>query len=99
MEPDVELIRDLLLALDERQVSPRMTVVIALDEAARDLGRTPEAVARGLDLLLERAYIDGPGQTEPGFWLFRKLTRKGTSFVREARAPAAWARLKRHYTA
>ena len=88
MEPDVELIRDLLLALDERQVSPRMTVVIALDEAARDLDRTPEAVARGLDLLLE-----------PGFWLFRKRTRKGASFVREARAPAAWARLKRRYIA
>ena len=97
MEHDVELLRDLLLSLEAQQRSPRMTIVISVDDEARDLGRMPEAVATGLDALLALDYIDGPGQDEPCFWLFRKLTRKGTQFVRQARSPGAWARLKRHY--
>ena len=86
-----------MLALESRQQSPRANVVLSLDDEARDLGRLPEAVATGLDALLKLDYIDGPGPDEPGFWLFRKLTRKGTLFVRETRKPRDWARLKGRY--
>ncbi len=97
MDHDVELLRELMLSLETQQLSPRAPVVISLDEEARELGRLPEAVASGLDALLRLEYIDGAGQDEPGFWLFRKLTRKGVNFVREVRTPRDWARLKRRY--
>lgn len=97
MSVDVELMRDLLFVLETRQVSPRSTVIVAIEDLAEDLGVMPETVAGGLDQLLALDYIEGPGADEPGFWFFRKLTRKGTQFVRATRKPADWARIKRHY--
>lgn len=97
MEYDVELMRDMMLLLETRQLSPRSTVVISLGEVADELGTITAAVAASLDLLLRLDYIDGAGQDEYGYWLFRKLTRKGVEFVRQARRPKDWERLKRHY--
>lgn len=98
MHYDVELMRDLMLALEPRQVSPRSNVVLALDDLGEEMGCSVEEVGAGLDLLLSLDYIDGGGQDDDyGFWLFRKLTRKGVQFIREARHPKDWERLKRHY--
>ena len=98
MDSDVDLMRDLLLLLEERQLSPRNTIVLSIDEHADLLNRTPEAVGASLDRLLELDYIDGPGRDDDAYWLFRKLTRKGQQFVNEARTAAGWARLKLRYS-
>lgn len=98
MDNDVELLRDLMFALEARQQSPRTTIVLSLTDEADEFGCTPGEVERGLDALLGLDYIDGAGQDEePGFWLFRKLTRKGVQFVRATREPRDWERMKRHF--
>ncbi len=97
MNYDVDLIRGLMLALEDRQLSPRATVVISLAEEALDFGCRPEEIGVCLNVLLGLDYIDGAGDDEPGFWLFRKLTRKGTTFVEKVRVPRDWDRIKRHY--
>ena len=98
MEHDVELLRELIFSLEERQQSPRATIVLSLREEAVEFGCTPGQIESGLDALLELEYIDGTGHDEePGYWLFRKLTRKGTQFARATRAPRDWERMKRHF--
>ena len=98
MMHDVELMRDLLFLLEERQHSPRSNVVLSIDDEAEVLGHLPEVVEAGLNTLLKLDYIDGPGRDEPGFWLFRKLTRKGNEFVKATRREADWERLKWYFT-
>lgn len=97
MDYDVELMRDLLLVLEERQVSPRATVIVEVDEVAMDLGRRTLVVEEGLNTLLTLGYIDGPGPDDPGLWFFRKLTRKGVQFIQATRSPADWARMKTYF--
>ena len=100
MEYDVEILRELMFALEERQQSPRSTVVLSLVDEAVDLGCSPAQVQDCLDGLLDLEYIEGAGHDEdPGFWLFRRLTRKGTQFVRATRSPQDWERMKRHFEA
>lgn len=94
---DVELMRELLFLLETRQISPRSTVILSIDTEAEELGQAPEAVEGSLDNLLDLGYIDGPGRDEPGFWLFRKLTRKGVEFVRATRRQGDWERIKDHF--
>ncbi len=97
MMNDVDLMRELLLILETRQVSPRATIIFSIDEAAEELNRVPDDIVDGLGRLQDLAYIDGPGQDEPGIWLFRKLTRKGAQFVREMRNPRAWEKMKTRF--
>lgn len=98
MEYDVELLRDLMFSLEARQLSPRTTIVLSLREESSEFGTTPAQVEHCLDTLLGLEYIDGGGHDEePGYWLFRKLTRKGTQFVRATRDPRDWERMKRHF--
>jgi hypothetical protein len=98
MNHDVDLMRDLMFLLEERQASPRTTVVLSIQDEADDLGRLPDVIEASLDLLLDLEYIDGPGRDEPGFWLFRKLTRKGVDFVKATRQPRDWEQMKRHFS-
>ena len=97
MDNDVELMRELLLQLEDYQTSPRSVVVISAELEAEALECDPSEVESGLAALLEYDYIDGPGPDAPGFFLFRKLTPKGLRFVRESRDPRSWAKMKRHY--
>ena len=97
MTYDVDLMRALMLVLEERQTSPRMAVVISLEDEAEALGREASEIGFCLTSLLELDYIDGPGEDEPGFWLFRKLTRRGKTFVEEVRLAKDWVRIKQSY--
>ncbi len=97
MLQDVDLMRDLLFLLEERQISPRSNIVLSIEAEAEVLGEMPEAIEAGLNMLLELEYIDGPGQDEPGFWFFRKLTRKGNEFVKATRRQGDWERLKHYF--
>ena len=97
MVHDVELMRELMFVLETRQISPRTTIVISIEEEARDIGCMPEAVEHSLNVLQDLDYIEGPGADEPGFWLFRKLTLKGNHFIKATRHERDWTRLKQHY--
>jgi hypothetical protein len=97
MVHDVDLLRDLLFMLEQRQVSPRATIIVSIDEASYDLNRMPDDIAKSLGVLQALDYIEGPGQDEPGVWLFRKLTRKGVQFVRQMRNPRAWEQMKSRF--
>ena len=94
---DVDLMRALMLMLEDRQLSPRSTVVISLEDEAEALAQPAAEIGFCLNILLKLQYIDGPGADEPGYWLFRKLTRKGITFVDEVRRPKDWVRLKQSY--
>ena len=97
MDHDVELIRDLLFVLETYQTSPRSVIIVSAEAEAQVLGRTTAEIEAGLVTLLDYDYIDGPGPDEPGFFLFRKLTRKGKQFVEATSSPDDWERLKRHF--
>ncbi len=97
MDHDVELMRELLLTLEEYQTSPRSVIVVSAELESESLERDPAEIEAGLATLLDFEYIDGPGPDAPGFFLFRKLTPKGLRFVRETRAERDWEKLKRHY--
>ena len=97
LQHDIEFLRLLLLWLEERQVSPRATVIIDLHSEAVEMDCDPLTLEDGLCLLLDLDYIEGPGSEDGGLWLFRKLSHKGSKFVQSARLPADWSRLKRHY--
>jgi len=95
MPVDVDLLRDLLLRLEGLQESPRATVIIATDDEADLLSADKAMILEGLEILQSLDYIEGPGAESEGLWLFRKLTRKGTEFVKAARDTLAWERIKR----
>lgn len=97
MSSDVELFRDLLMVLETYQTSPRSVVVVSSELESETLGRAPEEIEDSLATLLDYDYIDGPGPDEPGFFLFRKLTRKGLEFIKASRHPRDWEKLKRRY--
>lgn len=98
MDYDVELMRDLLFLLEERQRSPRTTIILDVDELADEMKGAPDEVDASLGALLHLGYIDGPGGDTPGYWFFRKLTRKGTQFLEATRRPADWDKMKRYFT-
>ena len=99
MIKDVDSMRNLLFILEERQVSPRATIIFSIQNAARELDCQSNEVLECLNLLQDLDYIEGPGQDEPGCWLFRKLTRKGVQFVRQTRSPQAWEKIKARFAA
>ena len=95
---DVDLLRELMFSLEERQQSPRATVVLSLADEAVEFGRTPAEIDACLGTLLQLEYIDGAGrEDDTGYWFFRKLTRKGVQFVRATREPRDWERIKRRF--
>ena len=97
MSADIELLRDLLFVLETYQTSPRAVIVVSAEIEAETLERPAVEIEDGLATLLGYDYIDGPGPDEPGFFLFRKLTRKGLEFIKASRHPRDWEDLKRHY--
>ena len=92
---DVDLLRRLMLMLEARQASPRQIIVLMLRDEAEALCCTLDDLVDGLDHLLAIQYIEGPGIDEEDFFLFRKLTRRGTQFVQATRLPRDWDRLKK----
>ena len=94
---DVELMRELLFELEMRQTSPPSMVKISIDETAINLGRSRTEIESSLTGLFDLDYLAGRGSETPGFFAFRRLTRKGAQFVQMTRRPRDWMRLKRHF--
>ena len=97
MTQDVELLRALLFQLEDRQVSPRATVLVDAVFEAETLNVDRDAIEHAFTTLFDLDYVEGPGMAVEGFWMFRKLTRKGIAFARATRDPRDWARIKSRY--
>jgi hypothetical protein len=97
MRRNVDLLRDLMLALEPLERSPPEAVFLELDEFALRMGQSPETVCAHLDLLLAQGFIDGPGVYRSA-WLFRKLTPKGLALADNIRDARSWDAIKRSYS-
>jgi hypothetical protein len=97
MRRDVDLLRDLMLALEPIERSPPEPVFLELDEMARTLGRSSETIGEHLNHLLVQGFIDGPGVYFDD-WLFRKLTPKGHALADNIRDARHWSDIKRTYS-
>lgn len=99
MRRDVDLLRDLLLKLEDLERSPPEPIFIALEEVARTLDRLPFEIVAHLELLADLNFIDGPGAYKNGAWLFRKLTPRGCALADNIRDENIWREIKDSYAA
>jgi DNA-binding MarR family transcriptional regulator len=97
MRRDVDLLRDLMLALEPIERSPPEPIFLELDDIAQKTGQTPESIVAHLDLLLEQGFIEGPGIYRRA-WLFRKLTAKGQALADNIRDARNWDAVKQTYS-
>lgn len=94
MRRDIELIRSLLLEIEEK--SSGNGAEIEIDESDRDA----RIVAEHLLLLSEGGFIDAdrvPDRDDDDLWLYvpRRLTWRGHDFADAVRDPEIWARTKK----
>jgi DNA-binding MarR family transcriptional regulator len=99
MDCDADLLRDLLLILENEQRSPRETTFVSLEDLAETLDRSRSELETHLKFLSSHDFIEGPGLDEDGFWLFRKLTGKGRWLSNNIRDPVDWRNIKIAYGA
>jgi hypothetical protein len=97
MRRNVDLLRELVLALEPLERSPPEPVFLELDDFALRMGQSPETVCAHLDLLSAQGFIDGPGIWQTA-WLFRKLTPKGQALADNIRDARGWEAIKRSYS-
>lgn len=93
---DVDLMRDVALALEAEQRSPPEPVFLEVTEMAAQLGALHADVVQALDGLRALSLIEGPGPYSDS-WLFRRITAKGRVFISEIRDPRRWREIKRAY--
>lgn len=96
MTRDMDLIRTLLLKLENLPLSP--SAVIVLDpndqEVAVD-GYSVDQIEYHLDLLRERDLIECPGSKPMIGITYRRLTWEGHDFLDAVRDPEIWRKTKR----
>jgi hypothetical protein len=97
MNPDVDLLRDIILMFERAERSPPEAIFLSLDELSATTGRGSDLVEAALIRLDMLRFIDGPGRYRNG-WLFRKLTPKGRFLAKEIRNKNRWAEIKKHYS-
>jgi hypothetical protein len=97
MNQDVDLLRSLLLAVEELQRSPPEPVFLGLAELGRSLSHPPQDIADHLDLLVAEEFIEGPGSYDHDNWLFRKVTPRGQMLIDRIRDAGQWDEVKRAY--
>jgi hypothetical protein len=96
MARNVELLRFLLLELEQRQRSPAEPLFVPIDEFAAQKGVGPDDIIASLQLLQQADFIEGPGAFL-NHWLFRKLTHRGEYLVRNVEHEKDWRNLKKIY--
>ncbi len=92
MKRDMELVRDLLSAIES---DPRLNGAVTLHPEIGDLGVTAEnyeAVAFHLDMMIEVGLVEGKATMQMP--MVRKLTWKGYDFIEATRNPEIWSRTK-----
>jgi len=97
MARDVDLMRLLLLELQQMQRSPPEGFLLPLEEIAHGLARARSDVVSALETLLELDFIEAPGAYRDGAWIFRKLTRRGEELAALVRDEDIWGKVKEGY--
>ena len=99
MARNVDLMRQLLLHLEQEQRSPPEAIFAPVAQYARLLDASSRDVMAALDLLHDLEFIEGPGAWRDDAWLFRKLTRRGAQLAAAVRDAREWGRVKDVYGA
>jgi hypothetical protein len=97
MGRDVDLMRLLLLDLEERQLSPPEAFLLPLEEIASRFERTIAEIVAALEELREADFIDAPGAFREDAWIFRKLTRRGAQLADMIADLREWDKVKNAY--
>jgi hypothetical protein len=97
MKRDMDLIRELLLKLEDLSKPPSQTVLLfAGDPRLTAEGFTHEQIDYHLSLLREVRFIECPGSQPAGGGVnFRRLTWDGHDFLDSVRDPKIWEKTKK----
>lgn len=95
MTRDMELIRELLLRLEDISSPNAILHISPDDEEVAIEGYNPDQIEYHLDLLKERGLIECPG-TQPMIGItYRRLTWEGHDFLDAVRDPEIWRKTKK----
>jgi DNA-binding transcriptional MocR family regulator len=94
---DLDLARALLLHLTKQERSPPESIFVSLSALA-DLWETSRNdVARAMEFLSLRGFIEGPGRFDSESFLFRKVTGRGHALAQAIGRPRDWKAIKGQY--
>nr|WP_137831783.1 DUF2513 domain-containing protein [Methylobacterium sp. L1A1] len=97
MKRDIDLIRSLLLRLEEVQQRPLTTHTIPFGhESLAVEGHTADEIGHALELMLDAGFlqVERPGFSPGGAILFQRLTWQGCEYLDDVRDPEVWRRTK-----
>ncbi|MDT3722920.1 DUF2513 domain-containing protein [Pseudomonas oryzihabitans] len=98
MRRDMDLIRQLMLKLEEVNDEPSAILHFEFDELSIE-GFTTNQVEYHLDLLVESGLIDQGGHGFLDGFMFRRLTWEGHDFVDSVRDDEVWRKTRQGATA
>ncbi|MBQ0820972.1 DUF2513 domain-containing protein [Microvirga sp. HBU67558] len=94
----MDLIRELLLKLEQLSSAHRVVTFTADDEEIAVEGYTPDEIEYHLALIWREGFVEtgtsGSGQMMSGEFLFRRLTWKGHDLIDSIRDPEVWKKTK-----
>ena len=94
---ELDLTRALLLHLTQQERSPPESIFVSLSGLGARWETDPDDIARALEFLSVRGFIEGPGRFDRDSFLFRKVTVKGRALARAIGRPRDWKAIKAHY--
>ena len=96
MKRDMDLIRDLMLKLEEQSgQSGRISILNPMDLAID--GRDLDEIDLHMSLIYEEGFVEHGNshqQMADGRWVFRRLTTSGYDFLDSVRSPETWKKTK-----
>ena len=87
MKRELDLIREILLYIEERQAKQRFSVIIE--------GHSEIEVALHLKWLDEAGFIDAVNLTNTTLWHVHSLTWQGLDYLDAIRDPGVWGKVKK----
>lgn len=97
MKRDLDLIRSLLLRLEEVQKRPLTTHTLPFGHASLAVeGHTADEIGHALELMVDAGFLEvqGSGFAGGGSILFHRLTWQGCEYLDDVRDPEVWRRTK-----
>jgi hypothetical protein len=96
MKRDMDLVRKLLIQLEDMPLSPGSIVTMDYDDPSLTIdGYTTDQVHYHLDLIVEAGLVDIGGRGAIGAFMFRRLTYAGHDFLDSVRDDKIWAMTKK----
>lgn len=96
MRRDMDLIRAIMLKLEDMSVAQGTAEVLTPGESAMALeGYSPEEIAYHLTLISEAGLLVDHARMMSGEFVFERLSVAGHDFVDSVRSPEIWAKTKK----